>query len=675
MPLSLAPKATMSEFLRFTSCASLYILTVQLLSNSKYIKFSVFVVTGIAALIAFLAILQRFTSPETIYWMRKVAGNNPFGPWVNRNHYAGFMEMVSPLVLSLFLYYKPKIRYQYSWRQRLTMAISMPEANIHTLLGLSALLIIVSIFLCLSRSGITSATLSLFLFCLLVTWRNYSSKNITLGATFFLFVILSVSWFGWQPIIDRFENVLNEAGTIADARPQVWQDSANIIKDFPVTGTGFGTFTDIYRAYRSVPGRGVFSHAHNDYIELMTTGGIISAVLSLCFFISLFSFTINLIKTRKEKFSILIFYGCACGIFAIFLHSFTDFNLQIGANAYYFFFICGLMVAASSTRRHKGLKNGYLKTYNNIFIQSTTLPVLLLLVTTLLFHIGQLRSINLYTDVQNAILYKGMNTERLKILEDKTRSAITYDPLEPKYFSGLANIQFLQGGQTATVPSSTHALKLNPLSCEALQQLANGFTDTNLNLSRSLYKISVSLNQQRGDCISRSAEWFFNINERAQALEILNQALRVDTDKAKYFFALIEKHNLSEKEIFSIFPQDSVLFIQYANRLWQAGNEIEALAVYEKGIQLLRQTMNIKPWFFHRGYSWYKKHAMDDKAFELIQKAVRWIPDNIAFHELLGDLYHERNITYRAEEEYNKALSLDPSNKNIRKKITELKKD
>ena len=58
-----------------------------------------------------------------------------------------------------------------------------------------------------------------------------------------ILVVLSVGWFGWDPIFERFEKIRNPQGDITEQRLIVWKDSGNIIRDYPVFGTGFGTFS------------------------------------------------------------------------------------------------------------------------------------------------------------------------------------------------------------------------------------------------------------------------------------------------------------------------------------------------------------------------------------------------------------------------------------------------
>ena len=96
----------------------------------------------------------KLTSPDAIYWYRPTPNSSPAGPWVYSNHFAGFMEMIFPLTIALFLFYRPKIADNRSFKEKLLDAMTMPGANRSLLLGTAVILMAVSILLSISRGGI-----------------------------------------------------------------------------------------------------------------------------------------------------------------------------------------------------------------------------------------------------------------------------------------------------------------------------------------------------------------------------------------------------------------------------------------------------------------------------------------------------------------------------------------
>jgi O-antigen ligase len=203
----------------------------------------------------------------------------------------------------------------------------------------------------------------------------------------FVLIILSVSWFGWAPIIERFERIKNTQGEIAEMRAAIWKDSVNIIRDFPLTGTGFGSFVNIYPKYRTISGDAIAEHAHNDYIELVSDGGGVALFLCTWFLLAIFYKSFRVFLKRREMYSIYLFIAAVAGIMSILFHSLTDFNLHIGANGLYFFFLAGLAVSAANTRMHDGLNDTYLKEVR-LPLKGLIIPVALIFSGSLIFNTG-----------------------------------------------------------------------------------------------------------------------------------------------------------------------------------------------------------------------------------------------------------------------------------------------
>jgi len=133
MSLSINPKETLSEFFRYGSYAGFYILSIQLLSDKAFLKKAVNTVILFVALLSFFSILQHFTSDNKLYWFREHLRQPIFGPYGNRNHFAGLAGMTFPLVLAMFLYHKPRVNYS-GLRTRLAEFFSYKSANTYFLL-------------------------------------------------------------------------------------------------------------------------------------------------------------------------------------------------------------------------------------------------------------------------------------------------------------------------------------------------------------------------------------------------------------------------------------------------------------------------------------------------------------------------------------------------------------
>ncbi len=197
MTLSIHPRATLGEFLRYFAYGTFYVLTVQLLKDREMLKKTIVIVTLFGALLSFSSILQFYLTRDMALWFWHFPRNSMIvGPYICHNHYAGLMEMIFPVVLALFFFYRPRIG-NTSLLKGFIQILTQEKANIHLLIGMAALLIVTSVFVSLSRGGMISLSLSLVFFTLLLFKRKISRGN-----TFLVIVVIVVAdpfhWLVWM---------------------------------------------------------------------------------------------------------------------------------------------------------------------------------------------------------------------------------------------------------------------------------------------------------------------------------------------------------------------------------------------------------------------------------------------------------------------------------------------
>ena len=265
LSLSIQRKETLKEVFRFSSYAGFYLLSVNLLDSQKRVRKLLSFLSVFFFLLSIEAILQSLIGNGRLLWIRTPpSSSSPFGPYVNRNHYAGLMEMVLPVVFSYFILQRPSIRYG-SLKDRLVEFMTQKRANMHMQLGFFCIVMATSIFLSLSRGGIISVSLSMILLGVLFYNEQGQRRLASFVIVFFIVIVFSVGWFGWEPIVERFERLRPQSGTVEELRLTIWSDSFGIIRDYLLTGTGAGTYLFAYPAVRSFFSDRIVDHAHNDY--------------------------------------------------------------------------------------------------------------------------------------------------------------------------------------------------------------------------------------------------------------------------------------------------------------------------------------------------------------------------------------------------------------------------
>jgi len=153
-------------------------------------------------------------------------------------------------------------------------------------------------------------------------------------------------WIGLNPVLVRLSDLSS------GERPEVCQNTINMARDFPLFGTGLGTFQYIYPKYRSLPSQHYYDHTHNDYLELLSDTGLAGFVIVLSGFTLFFWKTLTRWWERRDPFARGVALGGGCSIIVALTHSFAEFNLHIPANALFFSLLLGLIHNTVYLRRY-----------------------------------------------------------------------------------------------------------------------------------------------------------------------------------------------------------------------------------------------------------------------------------------------------------------------------------
>jgi O-antigen ligase/tetratricopeptide (TPR) repeat protein len=669
LSLSINKKATLMEFFRIAAYVAFYVLTVQILTKKDIFKKTIAIVVVFASLLSFFGILQHILSNNKIFWFRKLTqGGTPFGPYVNRNHYAGLMEMIFPLVLSLFLFYKPHVTYK-SFREKITETFNLKVTNIYILLGFSSVLIATSIFLTLSRSGIVSLCLSMIIFGIMFVERGANRRRGIIIIIIFILIVLSVGWFGWDPIFERFEKVRNVQGNISEQRLVIWKDTRNIIKDFPLTGTGFGSFVNIYPRYRTIQGDAIADHAHNDYIELFSDGGVIAFLICVWFLLTLLYKSYKVFLKRHEVYSIYIFIGSIAGIIAILIHGITDFNLHIGANGLYFFFLSGLAVSAAHTRLRGGLNDTYLRKMK-LPLKNIAVPMAIVLLVSLIFNTGVIVGKLYFLSIKDTRLNEKISKKDLSSIKNKAYSASFFDPLEARYHYAVANTQRLLSNNTIALSQYEKSVQLNPADGEYLQRLGLIMSEfKKYDPADKLLQAGIKYDVSNPARYKRYGLWLLSRGEKEEGIRIMKMAISLEPQKTKEYITLMVLNRLSDDDIFSSLPERVEPHLLFADYLYKTGKKNLAVDEYLHSLQYIKNEDPIKPSFFYEVYKFYMKKGLYDDALKIMRKAIEALPDNAGIRLTTAGLYEKLGITYRAIEEYKKTLLIDPENKEAKRRL------
>jgi O-antigen ligase/tetratricopeptide (TPR) repeat protein len=674
MTLSVNQQAGLFEFFRYSTYVMFYFLTVQILKEKDTLQTMALVVAVFGGLLAFSSILQFYLTKDMALWFRYSPENSiVVGPYVNHNHYAGLMEMIFPIVLALFFFYRPRIG-NTSFFRGIAEILSQEKANIHILIGSSALLILVSIFVSLSRGAMISTALALVLFFFLLLKRKISRGNTALVIGLVVVATLAIGWFGWGQILDRFAKLQNTQGVVYEARLDFWKDSSKIIRDFKLTGSGLGTFAHIYPPYKSLVDDRTLSHAHNDYIELLVEGGGISFVLIAAFLIAWFRKTYKAFSGRRDAFSIYLYMGSLTAMAAILIHSFTDFNLHIGANGLWFFFIAGLGVSFANTNirrkntltRLKPVTASFKKTF---FISGGTL----LAVAAIAYNLSTLVGVFYFNHIKNVELSDKTPVATAKKIDAIAKRVIKFDPFHAQARYVSANAAWLLTDMDAAASYFKVALHLDPLNSSFLKQYGNFLArEKYAERAETAFFLSTLYSPTLAEYAFQYATWLLSKDKKKQGLVYLKKSLELDEKYADRVLTAMILAGLSYEEMETAIPDLPGPFLTFAQFLYTTGKREAAAIWYMKALDLAERQKPARHWQFYKIYQFFIRQNNYKNAMEVMERAERALPMNSAIKVTLGDLYRQQGILYKALEKYEQALYVDPKNKQALKKIEQV---
>ncbi len=333
--ISICPNATFDQMMKVMSYAAVFFVIIHHYNNEEKMKGLFRALIYIGCSLAFLAVVQKVAGNGKILWLVKIQPDwKPFGPYINKNHFAGYMEMTAPIALSYCLYLLSKVKKATDAQgsskvKTLLMYLDNKKISSVSLAMTGVLIITGALFMTFSRGAIIGYILSMMLFILLSRSRRSLRKKtgflVLIGAIVGLAAIAS----GWSMLQERFELAAQHGTTRIDT----WHDSISLLKDYSFVGTGFGTFDRIYPLYQSKYPHLYFEHPENEYLEILVETGIVGFAAFWGLVIVYFSSVLKRWRERHNAFVVAITVGGISSCAAIMIHGLTDFNMRIPANA------------------------------------------------------------------------------------------------------------------------------------------------------------------------------------------------------------------------------------------------------------------------------------------------------------------------------------------------------
>lgn len=346
-PISLLPEQTGQRLLLSLGYFSLYLLVLGLARDRDRLKLlgQVIVISALAQ--AIYGGLMTLTGLEYGFFEKKTAYLGlATGTFVNRNHLAGYLELGAAMAIGLILA-DLKASDLSSWRKRLEALL---DFLFSTRLRIRVFLAIIVVGLVLTRSRGGNMAFFTALIVLAPTYLFFKERKVFLKSLV-LFVSLLVvdvwivsGWYGLEKLANRLE----QTNTQTEARTFAFKAYPGLIDEYSRTGSGMGTFAAVFGKNQPADAHGYYDHAHNDYAEFLIEAGI-PGVLILAILAGLGGLhAVSVIWRRSDRLRVGVSFAFLMASVELAIHSVTDFNLQIPANAATYIVMMAMAGACSS---------------------------------------------------------------------------------------------------------------------------------------------------------------------------------------------------------------------------------------------------------------------------------------------------------------------------------------
>ena len=351
--LSIDPHASFVFWLKNCVYALAFVLTLLLVHGRQRLAWLCGAIVATGLLQAFYgAFLHLARIDFEVLGMPIPHSSQASGSYVNRNHLAGLLEMCLGVGIGMMVA-QLEDRPRRSWTQFLQDTATLMLSG-KAMLRLVLVIMVVALVMTRSRMGNTAFFASMLVsggLALALSRHAPRGTVLLISSLIVIDIALIGTWFGVERTVQRIaETTVQNVEDRVD--PSVY--AVKIIEDYPLFGTGGGTFYTAFTRYRGHDIPDYYDHVHNDYVQFLTDTGIIGGALFGLFVLASFACAILAQARRRDPLARGVGFGVVMGVIAIGIHSTVDFNLQIPANAFIFTILLALGWLSLYLRRGEG---------------------------------------------------------------------------------------------------------------------------------------------------------------------------------------------------------------------------------------------------------------------------------------------------------------------------------
>jgi O-antigen ligase len=306
-------------------------------------------VIALGLVLSLVAIVQQTKSPGLIYgWWEPMHAAQPFGPFVDRNHFAGWTLMIIPLAIGYWCALLARgLRRRRDLRSRL-LWLGAPDGGKWMVLTAAIGAMVLALGMTMSRSGLLAlaSAVTISVWVLLRSRFGAPSRlgRLTTAVLITGLVGFAVVWNG----LDSLGRQVDDSPAALATRMTIWSSAVQVARDFPIAGTGLNTYQWV--GYLNRTNELFASEAHNDYLQILSEGGALLGVPILVagFFLARESRR-RFVERCDDTLTYWLRVGAVTGIVAVGVQELAEFSLQMPGNAVLFTVLIAMAIAPQSS--------------------------------------------------------------------------------------------------------------------------------------------------------------------------------------------------------------------------------------------------------------------------------------------------------------------------------------
>ncbi len=329
-PISVSPPDTLRGLAFLAAFSLLYLAVFREMTGAPWRRRLMRTVVGAGVAITVVAFLQAVSpEPHKIYGLWRPRWDwAVFGPYVNRNHFAGYLVLAAPLAMGFALEALSRLRSAWARSRRGFLLLGEREGTAAVRWSAVVMVIVAGLLASQSRGGVSAFALAALVLPLAARRRRRTALAVA------LLVGLGLAWIGLGGVLSAFE-----VRGVQASRLDLWRDMLPMVPRFPVFGVGWNAFATAYPWYQTIWRTEWIGEAHNDYLQVLLDGGAFGLLLVAGLLAVVFRGA--LARAPRSPLDL----GLLGALLGFALHEVVDFNGQIPANAATWISLAALAVA------------------------------------------------------------------------------------------------------------------------------------------------------------------------------------------------------------------------------------------------------------------------------------------------------------------------------------------